>query len=539
MNQEPNQEHVTEHKVADLDTAATVDEEQSLKHHLPFVFGIVAALLLIFLPIVGYMLLMSSDGEESKQQSQVRQNVQAEVSLQEMPPLETYDRYAKFSFTATVPVECRLNDGKYELCSEELFLPETKEGANTFTVRTVANKQQLASHTWEVLDVFDMDTPDLLVSNQTPSKAEPRSWRGIIRINCDFSHSSYNDPIVFPGEEGMAHLHRFYGNELLDHTTTLESLLTTGSSTCQGNNLNRSAYWIPALLAPLYNQQTKERQLDENGDPAWQAVPAVVGNNEEAHEVFYYSAGIDDLEAIQPIPVGLRMIAGEAATKPGREQDTSIVRWHCQSWESTDAGNPRWSTTIPECQAPDRVRMDVFFPSCWNGRDLDSADHKSHMAYPVRDSVSGDMVCPSSHPVAIVRPSYHYAFGVLPNAYDPETKSSRGWKVASDDYEVTDTQAGGLSLHGDWFNGWHPTIMEAMLETCIQERFDCHNGNLANGWRLADVYPGVQNDPPIYNAGAGLHGAMSHSDIETSTEDIIEPTANERQRPEKEKPTRN
>jgi hypothetical protein len=28
------------------------------------------------------------------------------------------------------------------------------------------------------------------------------------------------------------------------------------------------------------------------------------------------------------------------------------------------------------------VRFEIMFPSCWNGKDLDSPDHKSHVAYP-------------------------------------------------------------------------------------------------------------------------------------------------------------
>ena len=36
--------------------------------------------------------------------------------------------------------------------------------------------------------------------------------------------------------------------------------------------------------------------------------------------------------------------------------------------------------------------MELMFPSCWNGKDLDSPDHKSHMAYP-NLVMSGD--CPS------------------------------------------------------------------------------------------------------------------------------------------------
>jgi hypothetical protein len=283
----------------------------------------------------------------------------------------------------------------------------------------------------------------------------------------------------------------------------VESLYTSGDSSCQGGVLNRSAYWVPALLAPLYNDITGERETDDQGQPAWQVVPAVVGNDEEAHEIFYYSAGSDDLTAIQPVPPGLRMIAGTAATQPGQSQDTSVVRWHCQSWESDDAENPVFSATIPECEAPDRVRMDIFFPSCWNGTDLDSEDHKSHMAYPVNDGGPEGTRCPDSHPVPIVRPSYHYAFGVKPEVYDPETRSSRGWRLASDMYAVSPDTPGGLSLHADWFNGWHPQVMKLILEGCIQGELDCHDGNLGNGFRLSGTAPGAQTEPAIVNKGLG------------------------------------
>lgn len=66
------------------------------------------------------------------------------------------------------------------------------------------------------------------------------------------------------------------------------------------------------------------------------------------------------------------------------------------------------------------MRTQTYFPSCWNGRDLDSADHKSHvsicpissvqlahtnlmqqMAFPAIGDYNGG-VCPKSHPVAIV-----------------------------------------------------------------------------------------------------------------------------------------
>lgn len=342
--------------------------------------------------------------------------------------------------------------------------------------------------------------PDLVEAPRLPTQTAEGGWRGIFRINCDFSHSSYNDPIVFPNQENAAHLHRFYGAEGVDHATNFGSLLSAQYSTCQGNTLNLSSYWVPALLAPEYDRRTRTQVIDENGEPAWKVVPAVVGDAKTSHEVFYYSAGVDDLDSIQPIPDGLMMVAGTASTMPGQEQDSSVVRWHCQSWQSNDANNPRWSADIPVCFAPDRLRMDIFFPSCWDGVNLDSWDHKSHMAYPER--IDREVQCPSSHPVPIVRVSYHYAFGVTPQYTHPDKRSTEGWRLSSDMYD-TDAFAGGLSLHADWMNGWNPVVMEAILENCIKAQLDCHDGNLANGYSLSSTQQGTGYEPEIINGGLG------------------------------------
>jgi hypothetical protein len=429
------------------------------------------------------------------------------------PQLNTENAYAKFEFSGqgASSYTCELNGRVLSECTSPLTLMPLDQGeyiVNISAKNSAGVAGISASHAWSIKSLFDSEqsgllNEDLIKTLVQPDEAQPNSWRGIFRINCDFSHSSYNDPIVFPGQENAAHLHRFYGNTLTDHNSTETSLFTEGESSCQGNKLNLSSYWVPALLAPDFDQQSGERLMDEEGQPAWNMVPAVVGNDDEAHEIFYYSAGIDNLDAIQPIPVGLRIIAGNHMAQPGQEQDVSIVRWHCQSWGSDDASNPQFSSSIPECFAPDRVRMDIFFPSCWNGTDLDSEDHKSHLAYPTNDGGPSGVHCPSSHPVPIVRPSYHYAFGVKPEVYDPSTLSSRGWKLAADMYVADENNAGGMSLHADWFNAWHPEVMQALLDNCIKERLDCHDGNLANGYRLSATRPGTQIEIAVINGGLG------------------------------------
>lgn len=439
----------------------------------------------------------------------IGQGPAATISAQPAPV--TKDPFASLTFAASgaTRFECSLDGAAATACESPHLVFPLDPGEHRLTVTafdTADRAGDPATARWTVSSIFgdafdNTIHPELIRTTQQPSAVAPNSWRGILRLNCDFSHSAYDDPVVYPGQAGRAHLHRFYGNTRLDHTSTVESLLTGGESSCQGNTLNRSAYWIPAVLAPSYNPTTGARLTDGNGDPAWKVVPGVVGNDDVAHEIFYYSAGVSDLASIRTIPLGLKMIAGDHMGMPGMAQDTAIARWHCQSWESSDGANPRWSASIPQCSAPDRVRMDLFFPSCWNGRDLDSADHKSHMAYPVTSG--GRSECPASHPVPIVRVSYHYAFGVLPDVYDPATRSSRGWRMASDMYSASTTTPGGMSLHGDWINAWHPEALAMILSSCIQRGLDCHDGNLANGFRLSGTRPGTQASPAIVNEGRG------------------------------------
>lgn len=428
------------------------------------------------------------------------------VSFSQTPPSGTSEGFVTFAFTSnpSSSLECALDAEAYIACtSPHIVLPESGKdnrlgvGAHTFQVRAVGadgSRGAPARHDFTITTNFRSGTP-LSATTVMPAAATTGGWRGIFRINCDLSHSSYNDPVVYPNQENRAHLHNFYGNTGVNHTTTLFSLFTSGDVSCQGGSLNRSGYWVPALLAPT-----------ASAAQPWQMVKALVGGDDQAHEVFYYSAGISDISQIKAVPFGLRMIAGTASTQPGSEQPTSVARWHCLSWGSSDGTNPRWSATIPECALPDQVRFDIFFPSCWNGRDLDSSDHKSHMAYPVSTGTAGGLACPASHPVAVARVSYHYSFPILPGNADPATRSSKGWRLASDNYTVTNSQGGGLSLHGDWFNGWHPEIMEALVANCVRGGRDCHDGNLANGWRLGATKAGVQNTPDIINGGLGQHG---------------------------------
>src|SRR4029079_8002820 len=65
---------------------------------------------------------------------------------------------------------------------------------------------------------------------------------GQFRIPCTFSHMAFDDPIVYTRPPGAAHLHTFFGNTGTNASSTEQSIRDTGSSTCLGGTINRTAY---------------------------------------------------------------------------------------------------------------------------------------------------------------------------------------------------------------------------------------------------------------------------------------------------------
>jgi hypothetical protein len=251
---------------------------------------------------------------------------------------------------------------------------------------------------------------------------------GAFRTACDFSHMSYDDPIVYPGQPGKAHLHAFFGNKLANAYSTANSLATSGNSTCRGGIINRSAYWVPAVI-------------DKDGKPV---APRDMG--------IYYKSGYGGLAPgqIKPFPQGLRMIAGNPKATGPQER----VDYECAS----QGKHSRSIATM--CNPGEMMLMSIEFPQCWDGKNLDSADHQSHMSYPV----SGG--CPSTHPVAIPAITFKVVYIV------PSTGTA-GWRLSSDMYDSS--LPGGYSLHGDWFSGWDPAIVEEFVRDCDNKPADCHS----------------------------------------------------------------
>ena len=273
------------------------------------------------------------------------------------------------------------------------------------------------------------------------------------------SHLSYDDPVVYPGQRGASHLHMFFGNTLADANSTYESLRTTGSSTCQGGPLNRSAYWMPAIQ---------------------NAAGKVVAP--EYLNVYYKGNGTKSgISSMVTNPNGLRMIAGYNAANPGAVR----AEWSC-------AGGAK-STTVPACGSGQELTAQLRFPMCWNGRDLDSADHRSHMAYGTGGGgwITAQGGCPATHPHHL--PEYTLSAVFISDG------NTQNWYAASDRMPGMAAQPNGSTFHADWFGAWENSVQETWTQECIREMRNCVWGELGDGTRLQDRadYTGPRLlDPP-------------------------------------------
>jgi hypothetical protein len=274
-------------------------------------------------------------------------------------------------------------------------------------------------------------TVDIAPTDEQPATSD---GTGDFRTSCGFSHMSKDDPLVFPGKPGAAHLHAFFGNKNTDFSSTASSLRTSGNSTCRGGIANRSAYWVPALI-------------DAAGKP-------VKPDNMDV----YYKSGYNGIapSAIKPFPSGLRVLAGDAKSSVGQEH----AYWGCKGHYVGHLAS------MPDCGS-DGLLMTIEFPQCWDGVNLDSTDHRSHMAYP-----SGGK-CPSTHPVPIPAISFNVAYPV---------RNAAGWRLSSDMYDAS--LPGGMSAHADWMESWDPAVSNAFVTRCVNPGVDCHSHLLGDGRRI-------------------------------------------------------
>ena len=167
-------------------------------------------------------------------------------------------------------------------------------------------------------------------------------------------------------------------------------------------------------------------------------------------------------EQARAFPAGFRMIAGDMTRRtPYNDIDPSFVPYVSYVCMDFD-GVSQYITAFPNKTCPSGLRAQLNFPACWDGVNLDSPTHNTHVAYSTGDNFDQN-ACPSTHPVRL-----------------PEIFAEVSWQVADFPYTAgpwpfvwsfNDTT--GYGYHGDFVNGWDVAAFQAALDQNCTSLDDC------------------------------------------------------------------
>ncbi|KAI1393214.1 uncharacterized protein F4822DRAFT_439379 [Hypoxylon trugodes] len=273
------------------------------------------------------------------------------------------------------------------------------------------------------------------------------------------------DPVVNPGEQAT-HYHSIMGGSNFGLSTRGDDLLSSDCTTATIKN-DKSNYWVPSLF------------FQDPKDPtSFEKVPLYYMN------VYYFFEATNG--TIEPFPVGLKMLSGDAQTRDppkfggGRNLDPTQgpiqpVQWTCprQSYDPPsypvdsngtmaglqDPGNQGAGAGFPfyDCDGTySPLRQDIHFPSCYNP-EVGIDDYKNNMAWPT--TVDGLETCPAGW--VHVPHLFYEVYWDTPSFKDRWTPDGK-----TQPFVLSNGDATGYSSHGDFISGWDTDTLETIINTC-------------------------------------------------------------------------
>ncbi|WP_393057314.1 DUF1996 domain-containing protein [Streptomyces sp. LN549] len=193
--------------------------------------------------------------------------------------------------------------------------------------------------------------------------------RGTFTTECGRNQNGKFNPdnvIAAPGVgNGAHHMHDYVGNQATDAFSGDDDL-AAGDTTCR-NQGDRSTYYWPVLR--LQNGAT-ENDADADGGGKDQNT----GEIQTPSQVTLRFAG-NPTGKVTAMPRFLRIITGDAKAFTNGDANANA------SWSCTGFEDRQLKDKYPICPEGSQVVRSFAFQSCWDGRNTDSANHRTHVAF--------------------------------------------------------------------------------------------------------------------------------------------------------------
>lgn len=208
---------------------------------------------------------------------------------------------------------------------------------------------------------------------QAASVRQPRRTRaastGVFTSSCGTNagqkHSNPDNVIVAPGvQNGAHHIHDYVGNLDTSALSTDQTLAAAGTTCTNGDQ--STYYWPVVRLRAGADGSDRAAQSQADGNTGSVVTPAKVrlqflGNPRSK---------------VTAIPRFTRIVTGDAKAS-SKGPANAHAQWTCSGFE-----NRAFADKYPLCPKGSMVERVLNFPSCWDGQNTDSANHRDHMVFP-------------------------------------------------------------------------------------------------------------------------------------------------------------
>ncbi|MCX5563071.1 DUF1996 domain-containing protein [Streptomyces sp. NBC_00038] len=256
--------------------------------------------------------------------------------------------------------------------------------------------------------------------------------------------------IVAPGvSNGAHHLHDYVGNQANNAFASDEDL-ANGDTTCEDPGDKSTYYWPVVRL----QNGTQEQDAQSPGG----GIEGNAGEIVTPKQVTLTFVGSPQSE-VTAMPRLLRIITGDAKAFVNGNANANA------SWSCTGFEDRQLKDKYPICPQGSDVVRTFKFQSCWDGANIDSANHRTHVAFA---DAQGD--CPSGFR-AIPQLVQRIVYDVDAPSLDDGGRTTPLFALDS----FPEQQHKPVTDHGDFINVFDEGLMQEMVD-CINSGRQCGAG---------------------------------------------------------------